>query len=115
MANRILPGYLAYVGDKIEITIDHDGPASYNNTGTFNTSGDIINASDLGLGGFEDVNSDGVSSDGLNYAFVEYRNGGSGNAIPFVVVHWFVLATNVEVANAQNLSTKSLRLRLRGV
>ena len=115
MANRILPGYLTQLGNKLEMLFDHDGPVSYVNTGTFNTSGDIVNASDLGIGGIESLNVDGISSDGLNYAYIEYRNGGNGNAIPLVAIHWFVLATNVEVANAVNLSTKSLRLQLRGV
>lgn len=115
MANRILPGYLMNLGAKIEMVIDHDGPASYNNTGTFNTSGDIINASDLGIGGIEDVNSDGLSSDNLDFVWLEFRNGGNGNALPFIVLHWYVLSTNVEVANAQNLSAKSIRLRIRGV
>jgi hypothetical protein len=118
MANRILPGYLMPVGEKLELVVDHDGPASYVNTGTFSSSGEIINASDFGLGGFELCQIDALSSDGLNYGYV-VLNGQStsvgGNAVPTATIHWYVLATNVEVANAQNLSTKSLRLQIRGV
>src|ERR1700678_2878105 len=118
MANRILPGYLTQISDKLEVVVDHDGPASYNNTGTFATSGETINASDFGLGGFELVQIDALSSDGLNYGYVVLVGQSTsvgGNAVPTAVIHWYVLATNVEVANAQNLSTKSLRLQIRGV
>jgi hypothetical protein len=67
MANRILAGYVApNDSNKYEMLVDHDGPASYVNTGTFNTSGEQINASDFGLGGFEDIGSDMLSSDGVN-------------------------------------------------
>jgi hypothetical protein len=123
MPNRIMPGYINQLGDKMELVVDHDGPASYNNTGTFSTSGETINAADLGLGGFELVQIDALSSDGLNYGYVVLSNqstsstpqGVGANAVPSAVIHWYVLATNVEVANAVNLSTKSLRLQIRGV
>jgi hypothetical protein len=116
MANRPLPGYPQPVGAKYEMVFDHDGPASYNNTGVTLTSGETINASDVGFGGIEYAEADGVSSDGLNYCYIMYLNqstSGSGNALPSFVVRWFVLATGAEVANAVNLSTKSIRIRLR--
>ena len=119
MANRILPGYVMPVGDKYEVVVDHDGPASYNNTGTPATSGETINASDLGLGGIELCQVDALSSDGLNYVLVtivgQSTSGNVGNAVTSVTLRWFVVATNAEVANTVNLSGKSVRLQIRGV
>src|SRR5712672_1081935 len=108
MANKILPGYIMQVGSKLEVVIDHDGPASYANVVVNAGLGDVINAADLGMGGFEDVNVDGLSSDGLNYVYATPVNGGSGNAVPSIQLRWIVLATSAEVANAVNLSTKSI-------
>lgn len=117
MANRGLPGYPQPVGVKTEMVFDHDGPASYNNTGTALTSGETINASDLGYGGVDFAEVDSLSSDGLNYCYVMILNqstsGPSGNATPSFVVRWFVVATGAEVANAVNLSAKSIRVRAR--
>lgn len=115
MANRILAGYLMQVGAKMEVVIDHDGPASYANVVVSAGAGDVINAADLGLGGIEDMNADGLSSDGLNFVYATPVNGGNGNAVPSFQLRWIVLSTNAEVANAVNLSTKSVRLRIRGV
>jgi hypothetical protein len=115
MGNNFLAGYASPFADKIELVFDHAGPASYVNSGTFNTSGDIINASDLGIGGIEYVDIDGLSSDNLDYIWVEYRGGGYGNALASVVLHWFVLATAAEVANGVNLSAKTVRVKVRGV
>lgn len=115
MANRILPGYIMPVGDKLELVIDHDGPASYSNVVSSSGTGDVINASDLGVGGFEDVNADGLSSDGLNYVYATPVGGGGGNAVTQLQLRWIVLSTNAEVANATNLSGKSIRLRIRAV
>jgi hypothetical protein len=118
MANRILPGYVNVIGDKYEVILDRDGPASYVNTGTFATSGDVLYASDFGLGGFEVVQADALSSDGLNFGWI-FLPGQStsvgGNAVPTAVIHWYVLATNAEVANGVALNTKSIRLQIRGV
>jgi hypothetical protein len=119
-ANRVLPGYTMPVGAKYEIIIDHDGPGSYNNTGTFATSGEIINAADIGIGGFELVSDQTLSSDGLNYVLIQLPNQSTsvepqGNALPTARIHWYVTATNAEVANAVNLAGKSVRLQIRGV
>ena len=117
MPNRPMAGYPQPVGAKYEMVIDHDGPASYNNTGVTLTSGETINASDLGFGGIEYAEADAVSSDGVNYVYVMNLNqstsGPMANALPSVVLRWFVLATGLEVANAVNLSGKSIRVRLR--
>lgn len=120
MANRILPGYMNQVGAKLEVIVDHDGPASYANGGTPSTSGEVINASDFGLGGFELVQCDHLSQDGLNDVFAQLVNQSApgdtiGNAVPTARLRWFVTSTGAEVANAVNLSTKSIRLQIRGV
>jgi len=119
VANRILPGYPQDVGAKKEVVFDHDGPASYNNTGTPLTSGETINATDLGAGGIDYCETDSLSSDGLNYAYVmilsQSTSGNWGNIVQSIVIRWFVVATGAEVANAVNLSTKSIRIRLRTI
>jgi hypothetical protein len=129
MANRPLSGYPIQVSEKIDLVIDHDGPASYVNTGTFNTSGEQLNASDFGLGGIEYIEIDGISSDGLNYVYpipgatitgavnLQPAPGPQqpGAAVQTVILHWYVLSTNVEVANTVNLSGKYVRMRIRGV
>lgn len=128
MAFRFVPGY-PYGNEKggIEILVDIDGPASYNNTGTFNTSGQQVNALDLGVGGFEDIGSDQMSSDGVNVIEVVLGAtiAGATNLNPAppsgqpaivattAVLHWFTNATRgTEVANTTNLSGKSVRLRV---
>jgi hypothetical protein len=129
MANRTLAGYPQPVGAKYELVIDHDGPASYVNSGTFGTSGEQINAADFGLGGFEYIEADGLSSDGANGVQIVLGAtiGGATNLQPApatspgplattAVVHWYPVATlATEVANAVNLSGKYIRLRIRGV
>jgi len=120
MANRILDGYMLQVSEKLEVIVDHDGPATYVNTNTFATSGETINASDFGLGGFELVQVDALSSDGLNYAYVvlvgqSTSTANKANAVTSAVIHWFVVATGAEVANGVVLNTKSIRLQIRGV
>ena len=128
MAFRFLPGY-PYPNEKggYEIIVDLDGQASYNNTGTFNTSGQQINALDFGIGGFEDVGSDMLSSDGVNVveivlgatiAGATNLNPAPGSGQPAIVpvtavLHWFTNVTrSAEVANAFNLSGKYVRLRI---
>jgi hypothetical protein len=129
MAVRILAGYPNFVGDKMEIIADIDGPASYPNTSTFATSGQQINASDFGLGGFEYVESDGLSSDGVNAVQVVLgaTTAGATNLQPApvappgpcvqsAVIHWYTTPSSAtESTNATNLSGKYIRVHIRGV
>jgi hypothetical protein len=109
--NKILPGYLFQLGGgKNAMCWDHPGPASYVNSGTYSTSGETINAIDLGLGGFDGVWAAGDSADGLYFVVLIPKNGGDGNAIPSYTVHWFVRASGAEVANTTNLSASLVRL-----
>ena len=134
MPYRPLAGYPAPndVG-KIDFVVDVDGPASYNNTGTFNTSGQQINAIDFGLGGFEDVGADVISSDSVNEVVVALGAtiagatnlnpappvGLSGIVPTTAVLHWYTgirgIGGTVEVANAVPLNGKYIRLRIVGV
>lgn len=134
MGLRPLPGYPCpnekggydWIGDV-------DGPASYNNTGTFNTSGQQLNASDFGLGGFEIVDTPSLSSDAVNEVVLVLGatiagatnlqpappSGISAVAATTVVMHWYTglrgIGGAVEVANAVNLSSKSIRLRISAI
>lgn len=114
MANRIVSDEIW--GKQHIIIIDHDGPASYTNSGVFSTSGETVNASDLGVGGFDFVDEITLSSDGLNTVEIAFpsisTSGNFGDAQTKFTVHWFVAASGAEVANAVNLSTKAVRLRL---
>jgi hypothetical protein len=117
MAKRILAGYINQVGAKLEIVVDHDGPASYVGGAA---GGETINASDFGIGGFELVQADHLSSDGLNTVFATLTGQSVspavlGNPVTSATLRWFVTATGAEVANAVNLTGKSIRLQIRGV
>lgn len=132
MAIHPLPGYPCpnekggydWIGDV-------DGPTSYVNTGTFNTSGQQLNASDFGFGGFEIVDAPALSSDGINDIIVVHgattggvtslspspAAGQPGQAVTTAVLHWYNairgIGTNpAEVSNAVNLSAKTVRIRL---
>lgn len=114
MANKILDGYPTPISDKLELIADHDGPTSYLNPTPFTANGEIINASDFGLGGFETVDPMGLSSDQLNTVLAIVGDG-SGRPATTCRLHWFVQVGGAEVANAVNLSTKSIRLQIRGI
>lgn len=130
-ANRILPGYVSpNDAGKYEMVVDHDGPASYVNVSLAN-SGEQINASDFGLGGFESVGVDSmVNVNGLGggtiQGVVEVSLGSvvaTNTGIPFgasavasAVLHWFTGATRgTEIPAATNLSTAFVRLRIMAV
>lgn len=115
MANNQMDGYAIQVSNKLEIITDHDGPASYNNTGTFATSGETINALDFGLGGFEFIDASDLSSDSINTVLAVMIPQNNGDASTSARLYWFVQATGAQVNNAVNLSTKAIRLKIRGV
>lgn len=126
--NTPLAGYPMPLGAKYLTVFDHNGPTSYTQAGiagVVSSGGDVINALDIGIGGFDVFESDMVDSTGQLYALVIATNGGSGNAVPSVRVVWYsrVTATvggqaqtaNTEVAASTNLSTFVLRCRALGV
>jgi len=125
MSNTIIPGYEMPVSDKKLVVFDHYGPASYTQFSS-GTGGDIINASDLNEGGFDDLEADMTDPTGQLYAFVIPGSGaatnvGNGNAFTSAVVVWYsrVSATvggqsqtaGTQVAASTNLSTFALRIR----
>lgn len=126
--NIVLAGYPTPVGDKNVTIFDHPGPSSYSqagNSGVVSSGGDVINALDIGMGGFDIFEADTFDSTGQLYAEVILTNGNNGNAIPSVRLLWYsrVTATvggqaqtaNTEVAASTNLSTFFLRCRATSV
>lgn len=113
--NIMLGGYEMPVGVKEMVTFDHYGPTSY-----AQANGDVINASDLGRGGFDYLQADMTDPTGQAIAYVVPTNGGNGNAIPSVKLIWFALVSatfggqaqtaGTQIVNGTNLSTFSLRL-----
>jgi hypothetical protein len=113
MANLFVQGYPQYVGSKIRLAVDHGGPTSYSNIGSSSGTGDVVNATDLGVGGFDSAGSTFAGYDFTNTYFVKAlwpASPSSTNAQPKAVFQWFVVSTSAEVANATNLSTYTVRL-----
>jgi hypothetical protein len=125
VAIRPLPGYPCpnekggydWIGDV-------DGPVSYP------TNGQQLNAIDFGFGGFEIVDTPGLSSDGVNEIIVTLgaTTAGAFNLQPAppagmsavtattVTLRWFTgIARTTEVVATTNLSSKSIRLRISAV
>ena len=120
IGNRPLPGYPQQVGAKYQIIFDHTGPTSYVRyvTGTTPVGGDIIKATALGFGGFDNVD-DTVDTTGQINAVVVMDQGGNANAVPQVTIKYYALVTatlggqsqtiGTEIAASTNLSTFSFR------
>lgn len=120
--NVFCPGYAMPLSDKIDLVLDHPGPTSYANTAVFSTSGEVLNASDYGIGGIEMVAHMDLTGDGLYYVKAVFQDGAGNNlqsaatgASAKYVLHWYVAATNAEVANGTNLNSSFIRLNIRGV
>ena len=120
LGNTTLPGYLTPFGDKILATFDHSGPASYTQFTTPSTGGDKINAADIGVGGFDNVDVM-VDTTGQFACYAVLNLGGYGNAVPSVILVYYSLVTatvggqaqtvGTQVATATNLSTFSFRVQ----
>ena len=114
-----LPGYPTPVADKIKIKADRTGPASYTQFTTPSTGGDVMNASDVGVGGFDFVDV-GADTTGQIQAYAVYNLGGYQNAVPSVILVYYSLVTatlggqgqtaGTQVAATTNLSTFSWRI-----
>jgi len=105
MANTILPGYIMPLGDKYLICFDHTGPSSYAQFSSPTTGGDKINASDIGMGGF-DTMQPVVDTTGLVIAYPVFNYGGNGNAVPSVVMQYWSLVTATIGGQSQTLGTQ---------
>lgn len=128
MANTPVQGYPQSIGTKTRMVWDHTGPASYGNIGTSSGTGDVINASDLGFGGFDVV---AMAFGGWTEAYSQSGNFivkmftsstgttpsvslPSGNAFPKIVLQWFTVsaafgAISTEVTNTTSLAAESVR------
>ena len=117
--NTNVAGYPTSVGSKISFTWDHYGPASYVQY-VVTPVGDIINASDLGFGGFDHVNScwGGYSNSG-NYIITVQQSLANdvppGGAARRFTVQWFTTsaafgAKSTEATGTTNLSAEYVRL-----
>jgi|SRR5580765_766687 len=120
LGNKILPGYLRQVGDKIEICFDHTGPTSYTQfSTTTGLGGEVIQASSLGIGGFDFVETMRDTTGQVAIGVV-MTGSGTGNAVKSFTLVYTALATatiggqsqtiNTQVATATNLSTLSWRI-----
>ena len=120
LSNVPLPGYPMQMGDKLKMVFDHVGPTSYVRyvTGATPVGGEIIKASYLNLGGFDNL-EDTADSTGQINAIVVMDKGGYGNAVPQVTIKYYALVTatlggqsqtiGTEIAASTNLSTFSFR------
>ena len=128
--NTPLLGYPTKMGNKIREIFDHTGPKSYSNIGTNSGTGDVINASDFGVGGFEEFISsfggwlEGYSNTGNFIVKIFTSSSGTtpsqsalanGAALSKVVMQWFTTSTafgaiSTEVTNTTDLSGESVRL-----
>jgi hypothetical protein len=129
--NTPLFGYpCATAGGKIKQLFDHSGPASYGNIGTSSGTGDVINASDLSMGGFDMVNDVAFgyyTFSGTYFVKVFTSSSGTtpavspatGSAFSKFILQWFTTsapfgAVSTEVTNATNLSAETVRIELVG-
>lgn len=79
-----------------------------------------LNASSLGMSGFEWVNVSALTQSGTYFPRINYP-AKSGNAeiqapaFPYVVVKWYYAANSVEVANNTNLSGEVAQMFALGI
>ena len=130
MANVNTPvfGYPQPFGTKYMMLFDHTGPASYANIGTSSGAGDVIRASDLGMGGFDTFEAvfggftEGYTASG-NFVVKVFTGNTTttptislptGSAFQQVTLQWFTTATpfgaiSTEVTNTTVLSAETIR------
>lgn len=133
MANTNVTGYMIPIGPKLLIITDHAGPKSYGNIGTNSGTGDVVQASDFGIGGFDSVTGawgafiEGYSNSGNFIVKVFTSSSGTtpalgatnGLAQTKAVLQWFTTsaafgAISTEVSNTTDLSAEVVRLQIIG-
>jgi hypothetical protein len=122
MANTIVYGYPQPIGGKIQMKVDHYGPASYVQYVAATGVGDVINASDVGVGGFESAGATWSSySNSGNYIVNIKLNTATqtqpGSAVAKFTVQWFTTSAafgtiSTEATATTNLSAEYVRLAL---
>ena len=118
--NKPLPGYPMQVADKNMVVFDHVGPASYTQYASPTTGGDVINASDIGQGGFDQID-DITDTTGQIAAYPVLPTAGYGNAVPKAYIAYWALVTatlggqsqtlGTQIVASTNLSTFSFRFK----
>ena len=105
LGNTILPGYEMPMGNKILINFDHAGPASYVQFATPATGGDVIRASDINKGGFDNVDTT-VDTTGQIACYAIHNLGGYGNAVTSVILVYYALVSATLGGQAQTIGTQ---------
>ncbi len=110
MANMKLPGYPNYIGPKRSSVFDHFGPPSYV------AGGEQLLAKTNGFNSFDTVNppSPAITLSATYSVAIYYPALGSGKAVAYVTLKWFVINTGFEVADGVDLSAESIRLHAHG-
>lgn len=121
-SDLFVQGYPTAWGNKYHAVVDHYGPTSYSNIGTSSGTGDVINATQYGMGGFDTFSAQfgGYSFSG-NYFVKVFTNSTPGvspiigGAYNQVVLQWFAASpafgtVGSEVSNATNLNAEKVRL-----
>jgi len=123
MANTIVYGYPQPIGAKVMIMVDHAGPVSYVQY-TTSAVGDVMNASDIGMGGIESayIAFGGYTADGLYYVIPMFSKAAdlvAGSATPRITFKWYTLVggaftaiTTTEVTAAVDLHASLCRVKL---
>jgi hypothetical protein len=125
--NQPLLGYPTDIGNKHLSIFDHVGPKSYANIGTSSGAGDVINASDIGWGGFDRL-SPIFGGYSLSGTYIVKMFTGHTTTTPTITqgnqttrtVQWFTTsaafgAISTEVTNATDLSAEVIRFEAIGV
>lgn len=103
--NQPLAGYPQPQGEKIKLIFDHTGPASYTQFTTPTTGGDVINASDVGQGGFDELRG-GVDTTGQFICYPILYLGGYANAVPKAILAYYALVTATLGGQSQTIGTQ---------
>lgn len=121
MANTYVLGYPQPIGAKIQLRIDHTGPASYVAFVPATGVGDVIKASDLGVGGLETGGTtfSAYTTSGTYIVQVNLCTAvpmPAGSAVSQCTLQWFTLTGGVwtakssEVSPGTNLASEVIRL-----
>lgn len=104
-------GFADVFGGKNFNCVDYSGPASYNNTATPATSGDTLDPK--AFGAFNDIIAViGESMDQTGVYIV--RAMPVNNGVTAWKLRWFTASNGTEVANATDLSGKTVKLAIIG-
>lgn len=101
MIQKIAP----YPAQRQTVPCDYFGPKSYQ------TGGDVLNATDIGWDLFTVVRLLSLSISGIYEVYSLYPSTG---AVPYVTFVWYNFSTGIQVPPGTDLSGESVRLELFG-